>query len=146
MRAPGPGLIDFRNPVDWEAAGPDPARCLAGQPEARVANRYQDPDGRFFAGDWATARAFLDIGFTLSFTGVVTFTHDYDEVVKNAPLDMILTETDAPYITPAPHRGKRNEPSHIPLIAQAIARIRGEDEAHVRERLAENARRVFRFA
>ena len=103
-------------------------------------------DVHFFAGDWATARAFLDIGFTLSFTGVVTFTHDYDEVVKNAPLDMILTETDAPYITPAPHRGKRNEPSHIPLIAQAIARIRGEDEAHVRERLAENARRVFRFA
>lgn len=64
MRAPGPGLIDFRNPVDWEAAGPDPARCLAGQPEARVANRYQDPDGRFFAGDWASSPGTWRVEYT----------------------------------------------------------------------------------
>lgn len=100
-------------------------------------------DVHFFAGDWDTAKKFLDIGFTLSFTGVLTFTHDYDEVVKNAPLDMLLSETDAPYITPVPFRGKRNESSYVPYIVQAIAGIRGEDEEAVRTQILENARRVF---
>ena len=100
-------------------------------------------DVHFFAGDWGVAKRFLDLGFTLSFTGVVTFTHDYDEVVKNAPLDMILSETDAPYITPTPFRGKRNESTHIPLIVKRIAEIRGEDEEKVRAQLFENAQRVF---
>src|SRR3989344_5174426 len=56
----------------------------------------------FFAGGWDIAQQFLKRGFTLSFTGVITFTHDYDEVVKNTPLDMIMSETDSPYITPIP--------------------------------------------
>ncbi len=100
-------------------------------------------DVHFFAGDWETAKKFLDIGFTLSFTGVVTFTHDYDEVVKNTPLDMMLSETDAPYITPVPFRGKRNESSYVPYIVKAIAGIRGEDEELVRAQLLANAARVF---
>lgn len=102
-------------------------------------------DTHFFAGDWATAKKYLDFGFTLSFTGVVTFTHDYDEVVKNAPLDMLLSETDAPYVTPAPHRGKRNEPAYVELIVRKIAEIRGEDFEKVAAQLLVNARRVFRF-
>jgi TatD DNase family protein len=100
-------------------------------------------DVHFFAGDWATAKKFLDLGFTLSFTGVVTFTHDYDEVIKNAPLDMLLSETDAPYVTPAPHRGKRNESAYVPYVVKAIAGIRGEDEEIVRTQLLANAARVF---
>lgn len=100
-------------------------------------------DAHFFAGDWATARKFLDIGFTLSFTGVVTFAGQYDEVVKNAPADMILSETDAPYVTPAPHRGKRNEPSYVPLVVRRIAEIRSEDVEMVRARIYKNACRLF---
>ena len=100
-------------------------------------------DVHFFAGDWDIAKSWLDIGFTLSFTGVVTFTHDYDEVVKNAPLDMLLSETDAPYITPVPYRGKRNESAYIPEIVKAIARIRGEDESVVASALYQNASRLF---
>jgi len=100
-------------------------------------------DVHFFAGDWSTAKKFLDLGFTLSFTGVVTFTHDYDEVVKNTPLDMLLSETDAPYVTPEPHRGKRNESAYIPRIVQAIAGIRGESEGVVAKALFSNACRVF---
>ncbi len=100
-------------------------------------------DTHFFAGDWATAKEYLDFGFTLSFTGVITFTHNYDEVVKNAPLDMLLSETDAPYVTPAPHRGKRNEPAYVELVVRKIAEIRGEDFEKVREQLLGNARRVF---
>jgi len=100
-------------------------------------------DVHFFAGDWNIAKQFLDFGFTLSFTGVLTFTQDYDEVVRNTPLDMLLIETDAPYVAPKPYRGKRNEPAYVVEVAKAIARIRGEDEDVVREQLLANARRVF---
>ena len=100
-------------------------------------------DVHFFAGDWNIAKQFLEFGFMLSFTGVLTFTHDYDEVVKNAPLDMLLSETDAPYVAPVPHRGKRNEPAYVVEVVKAIARIRGEDEEKVREQLLANAKRVF---
>jgi len=100
-------------------------------------------DVHFFAGDWAIARKFLDFGFTLSFTGVITFSTDYDEVVRNAPLDMLLIETDAPYVAPKPYRGKRNEPAYVVEVAKAIARIRGADEEVVREQLLANAKRVF---
>lgn len=100
-------------------------------------------DVHFFAGDWDTAKKFLDFGFTLSFTGVLTFARDYDEVVKNAPLDMLLIETDAPYVAPTPYRGKRNEPAYVVEIAKAIADIRGENEEVVREQLLANARRIF---
>jgi TatD DNase family protein len=100
-------------------------------------------DTHFFAGDWSIAKKFLDIGFTLSFTGVVTFTHDYDEVIRNAPLDMLLSETDAPYVTPVPHRGKRNESAYIPEIVKAIAEIRGENFEKVSEQILANAKRVF---
>jgi len=103
-------------------------------------------DVHFFAGNWQTAKKFLDFGFTLSFTGVITFTHDYDEVIKNTPLDMLLSETDAPYVTPAPHRGKRNESAYIPLIVRQIATIRGEDFFKVANQLMENARRVFNLS
>ena len=95
------------------------------------------------AGIYFFAKQFLDIGFTLSFTGVLTFTHDYDEVVKNPPLDMLLPETDAPYVTPVPHRGKRNEPLYVQEVVRAIARIRGEDLEKVAEQLMRNAERVF---
>ena len=102
-------------------------------------------DIHFFAGNWEEAQLFLNMGFTLSFTGVITFTHDYDEVVRNTPLDMILSETDCPYITPTPFRGQRNEPIHVREIVKAIARIKGEDEEKVRAQLVANAKRVFGF-
>ena len=102
-------------------------------------------DVHFFAGNWNIAKQFLDIGFTLSFTGVLTFTHDYDEVVKNVPLNMLLSETDAPYVTPVPHRGKRNEPLYVQEVVRAIARIRGENFEKVTAQILSNARRVFGF-
>lgn len=103
-------------------------------------------DVHFFAGNWETARKWLDIGFTLSFTGVLTFTHDYDEVVRNMPLDMILSETDAPYITPVPYRGKRNEPAYVVEVVRAVARIKGLPEADVAAQIMANVRRVFGVA
>jgi TatD DNase family protein len=102
-------------------------------------------DVHFFAGDWNIAKQFFDIGFTISFTGVLTFTHDYDDVVKNAPLDMLLSETDAPYVTPVPHRGRRNEPLYVQEVVKAITRIRGEDLEKVTIQVLANAQRVFKI-
>lgn len=100
-------------------------------------------DVHFFAGTVEDAQGFVDFGFTLSFTGVLTFTHDYDEVIRNTPLDMIMSETDAPYITPVPHRGKRNEPLYVREVVKAIARIKNLPEPEVAEAIMNNAKRVF---
>lgn len=100
-------------------------------------------DVHFFAGNWQEAKAFLDFGFTLSFTGVITFTHDYDEVIRNTPLDMIMSETDAPYVTPTPYRGKRNEPSYVKEIVKKIAEIKNLPEDEVAKTIIANTKRVF---
>ena len=102
-------------------------------------------DVHFFAGNLDIAKAFVDFGFTLSFTGVVTFTHDYDEVVRATPLNMIMSETDAPYITPVPYRGKRNEPSYVSEVVKKIAEIKGLPFEEVSKQLVENAKRVWRI-
>lgn len=100
-------------------------------------------DVHFFAGNWDIAKQFLDLGFTLSFTGVLTFTHDYDEVVKNTPMDMLLTETDAPYITPVPYRGQRNEPIHVREVVKKMAEIKGVSEEDMQAQILLNSRRFI---
>lgn len=100
-------------------------------------------DVHFFAGSVEVAKAFVDFGFTLSFTGVITFTHDYDEVIRNISIDMIMSETDAPYVSPVPHRGKRNEPVYVKEIVNRIAFIKGLNEEEVANTLVANAKRVF---
>lgn len=97
----------------------------------------------FFAGTWQEAQKFFELGFTISFTGVITFAKEYAEVVRKAPLNMIHAETDCPYVTPAPYRGKRNEPAHVREVVKKIAEIREEDFERVRAQLVENAIRVF---
>jgi len=97
----------------------------------------------FFAGTWEEAKQFLDFGFTISFTGVITFAREYDETIKNVPIDMMMAETDAPYVAPVPFRGKRNEPAYIEEIVKRIAHIRGDTYESVRMALVANALRVF---
>ncbi len=107
--------------------------------------RQRRGDVHFFAGSSEDAKEFLDFGFTLSFTGVITFTHDYDEVIKNTPLDMIMTETDSPYVTPVPYRGKRNEPVYVKEVVRRIAEIKGITEEEIAKNIIENAKRVFKI-
>lgn len=97
----------------------------------------------FFAGTYGIAKQFWDMGYTTSFTGVITFASQYDEVIQNAPLTMLHAETDAPYVAPKPFRGKRNEPLHVRTVYERIATLRGEREEDVRQQLLQNARRVF---
>ncbi len=97
----------------------------------------------FFAGDVEIAKMFLDRGFTLSFTGVVTFARNYDEVLRYIPDDMIMVETDAPYVAPIPHRGKRNEPLFVTSIMETIATIRGTEADVFAHTMLKNSQRIF---
>lgn len=96
-----------------------------------------------FVGSWEEAKEILDCGFNLSFTGIITFAMDYDEAVKNVPLDRLMSDTDCPYLAPVPYRGKRNEPSYVPEIVKRIAQIRGQDLDVVKKQLFHNAVRFF---
>jgi len=100
----------------------------------------------FFAGTLQEAKLFLDLGYTFSFTGVITFARNYDEVIKFLPLDRIMVETDAPYVAPEPHRGKRNEPRFVVFTAERLARVRGVGLETVRKQLLENTVRTFKIA
>lgn len=97
----------------------------------------------FFAGGIKEEKEFLNIDFTVSYTAVIVFAHEYDEVVRYAPLCSILSETDSPYVAPPPNRGKRNSPFAVVDVVRTIARIRNEDEELVRHAMVENAERVF---
>jgi TatD DNase family protein len=99
----------------------------------------------FFSEGPEVAKKYFDLDFTISFTGVITFARDYDETVRYAPLDLILSETDCPYVTPAPYRGKRNEPFYVTEVVKKIAEIRGQDFETVRAGLVKNAFRVFQI-
>ncbi len=97
----------------------------------------------FFAGSWAVAQKFLDRGDSLSFTGVITFTHDYDEVIRNIPLDKLMAETDAPYVAPVPYRGKRNEPLYVIEVYKRLAELKDLPLEEAREAILVNAKRIF---
>ena len=103
-------------------------------------------DIHFFAGDWEIAKQFLDFGFYLSFTGVITFANQYDEVIQKTPLDRIMIETDAPYVAPVPYRGKRNEPLYVEEVARRIAAIKGLSLEEVARTTSENAMRLFNLS
>lgn len=97
----------------------------------------------FMTGTENDARELQGLGFSFSFGGVLTFTRDYDEVVRTIPLDRILLETDAPYVAPMPYRGKRNEPSYVREAAKKIAEIKGVSFEEVARTTTENALRMF---
>lgn len=78
----------------------------------------------FFTGNKEDAEKLLDLGFSFSFGGVITFAREYDEVIKYLPLDRILLETDAPYVAPVPYRGKRNEPLFVAEVSKKIAELK----------------------
>ncbi|GMU74472.1 MAG: TatD family hydrolase [Candidatus Campbellbacteria bacterium] len=99
----------------------------------------------FFAGSPDIARRFLDLGFTLSFDGPITFSRDYDEVIRLVPEDMIMVETDSPFAAPAPYRGRRCDPTMVRHVAEAIADIRGVERESMGKKLVENALRAFKI-
>lgn len=100
-----------------------------------------------FSGSWEMAKIVLDLGLYISLAGPVTFKNAKKpvEVAKNVPLDRLLIETDSPYLTPVPYRGKRNDPGHVALVAQKIAEIRGITAEEVGRITTENALNLFKI-
>jgi TatD DNase family protein len=98
-----------------------------------------------FGGTWQDAQSFLDLGFYLSFAGPLTYPKagDLREVARKVPLDRILLETDCPYLTPQPWRGKRNEPAYVAATARQMAEVRGLSLEEVARATWENSLRVF---
>ncbi len=97
----------------------------------------------FFAGSVEEAKAFVDRGFTLSFTGVITFAKQYKELIEFVPLEMIMSETDCPFVTPVPFRGQRNEPKYVTHVVEKMAEIKGISVDSMAEHIMRNAKRVF---
>lgn len=122
-----------------------------------------------FLGSWPVAEELLKFGFYIGFTGAITYPKKvkiFDDpldttrgkplvasevepeifkVIKNMPIDRILTETDCPYLAPVPHRGKRNEPSHVKYVAEKIAEIKGISVGKVEKATSENAKKLFKI-
>ena len=97
----------------------------------------------FFSGTTENAGKLMDLGFSFSLGGVLTFARDYDKVVKYIPMGRILLETDAPYVAPVPYRGKRNEPSYVIEVAKKIAEIKDLTLEEVAVLTFQNAERIF---
>ncbi len=112
---------------------------------AKLAGSRLRGNAHFFAGNMDTLKRFLAIGFTVSFTGVITFTQDYDELIQFVPLNMIMAETDAPFVAPVPYRGKRNSPLYVAEVVKKIAEIRSEPLMHVKKALLENTFSSFKL-
>lgn len=98
-----------------------------------------------FQGGWPYAKMILDLGLYISFTGLITFSKNYEtfEVIENIPLERLLVETDCPYMTPEPYRGKRNEPAYVIEVAKKIAEIKKIPLEKVAEQTSRNAIDLF---
>lgn len=101
-----------------------------------------------FTETWGVARRALDLGFHISFSGVVTFKNALaiKEVAQKTPLDRILLETDSPYLAPAPHRGKPNEPAYVRHVAEEVARLRSLSLEQIGEATTANFFNLFKHA
>ncbi len=98
-----------------------------------------------FSGDLALAREVLDLGLYISLPGVLTFnkTEALREVAREIPLEALIIETDAPFLTPVPYRGKRNEPAYVLYTAQCLSEIRGISLAEVAAQTTSNCEKLF---
>ena len=100
-----------------------------------------------FSSNLETANAFLDLGYYISFSGNLTFKNSHlPEVAKELPLDRILVETDSPYLSPVPHRGKPNEPGRTRFVAEKLAEIHGVSLELIAEKTTKNATRLFQIS
>lgn len=126
--------------IHTRAAAQDTLRIL-GEERADLAGGVM----HCFTENWEVARAALDLGLYISFSGIVTFKNaeELREVARRVPLDRILVETDAPYLAPHPHRGKTNEPAYVLHVAEEMAKIRASTFTEIAEATTANFFRLF---
>lgn len=135
-----------------ETAKPLMIHCREAFPDlidALSASRsmLNDPPGvvHFFTGTPEDAKTLLGMGFAFTFGGVITFARNYDETIKMLPMDAVLSETDAPYVAPVPHRGKRNEPAYVVEVVKKLAELKGMLLEQMAETTFNNAKRIFKI-
>lgn len=125
--------------------------CRDAYPQQAVMIREAIGEGKLarrgvihcFTGTLQEAQVFLDLGFYISFSGILTFGKNLQEVARMLPLEKLLVETDAPYLTPAPDRGKRNEPWRVEYVAQKLAELKGVTFDEVAEQTVKNSKQIF---
>lgn len=127
--------------VHTRAASTDTIRILTEQGAAQCGGVMH-----CFTENWEVAQAALDLGFYISFSGIVTFKNasELREVARKMPLDRLLIETDSPYLAPVPYRGRTNEPSFVPHVAAKIAEVRGVNVSIIAEKSTENFFNLFK--
>jgi len=123
--------------------------------EYAAAGKQVRGDVHCFGGSWAEAERYLELGLYVSFTGIVTYPpraadrlagkETLADVVRKMPLERIIVETDAPYLSPVPFRGKRNEPAYVKHVAAEIAKIKGLPVEEVEEQTLMNTKELFRL-
>jgi TatD DNase family protein len=145
-------MIHVRNNYDLPAGEAGEKKRNAYTDILEILKQHAKVKGviHFFEGDLEDAKNFIAFGFTISFTGAITYppkkngrSCDYEGIIKNIPLDMILTDTDSPYMSPIPYRGKRNEPFYVKEIVKKIAEIKNLPEEEVAQAIVANAKRLF---
>lgn len=97
----------------------------------------------FFSGSKEDVKFLLDLGFYFTFGGVITFTRNYDDIIKFIPDNKILSETDAPYVAPVPYRGKRNEPFYVVEVVKKLADIKNRNFEEFRNQILINVNNLF---
>jgi len=128
-----PLMIHCRN------AMPELIMLLKANKDILVANSVM----HFFAGTPEDAKELLALGFYFTFGGVITFVRDYDETVRTIPKERLLSETDAPFVTPVPHRGKRNEPLFVLEVEKKLAELKKIPQELLAEQIVQNIKTVF---
>jgi len=110
-------------------------------------------NSHFFSSTEEIAKKYISLGFTISLTGLITYIKDFDETIKNTPLEMMHIETDSPFVLPVPYRGNppgrqpgrtgRNEPTYVVEVAKRMAEIKGIPEAELSQKILENSSKFF---
>ncbi len=139
-----PLMIHTRDP---KVGGVSPTGRSAYEDVHAVLKQYAKTAGNihFYAGSYEQAKKFFELGFTVSFTGVITFAKVYEELVRAVPLDLMHAETDSPYVAPVPYRGKRCEPIYVKEVVNKIAEIKALPVEEVQDQLLKNAERLYRI-
>ena len=155
-----PVIIHCRDPKPNSARGFRIANLAIRKPSTRGRSAHQDvieileeflkdktdfKGGTIhcFSGNWQDAQKYFQLGFHISFTGLITFVHNWDDIIKKAPLEKLMAETDCPYMTPAPFRGKRNEPIYVEFVVRRIAELKGISFEEAAKATTENALKLF---